>query len=143
MSEIEAVPNQYIVVFKDDTPEDVCRQHYEWAQSVQTVACAARDEGDDGPELTGVGEQFKIDTLTGYIGSFDESTKNDIQSRDEASPTYPSPLEGNLADWWDIGRLHRAGLHCFYVYQRDAEARPVMGAWSHLERQKAQRPASS
>ena len=96
MSEIsaEAVPNQYIVVFKQHMPEDMCQQHCEWAQAAHAEASAARAESD-GPELTGVGEQFSFETLSGYIGSFDESLKNKIEAREEASlisPHFRSPL---------------------------------------------------
>ena len=101
MSEISAaaIPNQYIVVFKQHTPEVVCQQHCEWAQSAHTEAAALHAESD-GPELTGVGEQFSFETLKGYVGSFDESVKNEIEARQEASlaslyPPYPLyPLGG-------------------------------------------------
>ena len=87
MSEItEAIPNQYIVVFKQHTPEEICQEHCKWAQSAHTDAAAARAESD-GPELTGVGEQFNLDTFTGYVGSFDEILKNQIEDREEASLT--------------------------------------------------------
>ena len=88
MSEItaESVPNQYIVVFKQHTPDELCQQHCEWAHSTHTEAAALR-AASDGPELTGVGEQFRIDNLTGYVGSFDESLKNEIAAREEASLT--------------------------------------------------------
>ena len=82
----ELIPNKYIVVFKQHTPEDVRQQHCEWAAAAHTEATAARAESD-GPELTGVGEQFDFDTLTGYFGSFDENLKNEIEAREEASLT--------------------------------------------------------
>ena len=98
MSEIsaEAIPNQYIVVFKQHMPEEARQEHLEWAQAAHTEAAAARTESD-GPELTGVGEQFNIGTLNGYVGCFDENLKNEVASRDEASPTSAlSPLQGRL-----------------------------------------------
>lgn len=90
MSEIttEAIPNQYIVVFKQDTPEDKCTEHCEWAQSRHTEAA----------ELTGIGEQFSLGTVAGYVATIDENLKNEIEARGEASPTSPplSPLGGIL-----------------------------------------------
>ena len=87
-SSAKAIPNQYIVVFKQHMPEDVCQQHYEWAQSAHNEAAALRAE-NDGPELTGVGEQFNLETFTGYVGCFDDNLKNEIESKEEASPTSP------------------------------------------------------
>lgn len=87
----EAIPNQYIVVFKGHTSEDACQQHCEWAQSRHSEAAALRAESDE-PELTGVGEKFNFETLTGYFGSFDENLKSEIESRDEASPLHSSHL---------------------------------------------------
>ena len=136
MSEItaQATPNQYIVVFKQHTPEEVCQQHCEWAQSAHAEAAALRAESD-GPELTGVGEQFNIETLIGYVGSFDENLKNEIQSREEASSTPAfSHLEGHRrTDSFDIGRLRRARLRASHLRQRDAEPRPVVGSCPSLE----------
>ena len=72
----------------------MCQQHCEWAQSAHTEAAAARAESD-GPELTGVGELFNFDTLTGYVGYFDENLKNEIEAREEASLT--SRLSSSLS----------------------------------------------
>jgi oryzin len=84
----EVIPNQYIVVFKQHAPEDVCQQHCEWAQSTHTEASALRAESD-GPELTGVGEQFNFENLSGYVASIDENLKNEIEAREEVDYVEP------------------------------------------------------
>ena len=93
----EAIPNQYIVVFKPHTPKDVRQQHCDWAQSAHSEAAAFRAESG-GPELTGVGEKFEFNTLTGYVGSFEENLKNEIEAREEASLTPITPLFLFLGD---------------------------------------------
>ena len=98
MSEISAstIPNQYIVVFKPHTPEEARQQHLEWAQSAHSEAAALRAESG-GLELTGVGEQFNVETLAGYVASIDQNLRNEIESREEASLYAPSPFY-RLAD---------------------------------------------
>ena len=94
MSEIttEAVPNQYIVVFKQHTPEEVFQEHIQWAEAEHAEA-AARHAESDGPELTGVGETFVFPDWFGYVGSFDESLKAEIEAKDEARAIHP-PTNG-------------------------------------------------
>lgn len=84
----EVVPNQYIVVFKQHVPEEVCQAHCEWAHSTHTEAAALRAESD-GPEITGVGEKFAFESLNGYVGSFDESLKNEVEAREEVDYVEP------------------------------------------------------
>jgi cerevisin len=93
MSEVaaETIPNSYIVVFKQHTPEEVCEEHCQWAQSAHSEAAAMRAESD-GPELTGVGEKFDLPTLNGYVGSFDDSLRAEVEAREEASNPPPLPL---------------------------------------------------
>lgn len=96
MSEMsaEAIPNQYVVVFKHHTPEDARQQHYKWAQSAHSEAAAALRVASGGPELSGVGEQFNIETMFGYFGCFDEDLKNEIESKEEVSPTSDHTFGG-------------------------------------------------
>ena len=93
MSEISAnaIPNQYIVVFKPHTPEEARQEHLEWARSAHSEATALRAESG-GPELTGVGQQFNVETLAGYVASIDPNLRSEIESREEASPYAPSPI---------------------------------------------------
>lgn len=84
----EVIPNQYIVVFKPHAPEEAVAQHVEWAQSTHTESSALRAESD-GPELTGVGEQFNIENFSGYVANIDESLKNEIEARDEVDYVEP------------------------------------------------------
>ena len=97
MSEMsaEAIPNQYVVVFKHHTPEDARQEHYKWAQSAHNETTALH-AASGGPELTGVGEQFNIETMFGYFGCFDEDLKNEIESKEEVSLPPPTPLGGYL-----------------------------------------------
>lgn len=92
MSEItaEAVPNQYIVSFKRYTPEELFQEHIQWAQAAHAEAAAQRAGSDEG-ELTGVGETFTFPDWFGYVGSFDESLKAEIEARDEARAAHPTP----------------------------------------------------
>jgi len=80
----EVIPNEYIVVFKQHLPEDVCNEHCEWAHSTHTSACAVRT-ADDGPELTGIGERYNFENLNAYHANIDESTKNEIEAREEVA----------------------------------------------------------
>lgn len=67
----EAIPDQYIVVFKHHTPEDVLQQHCEWVQSRHAEAATLLAESG-GPKLTGVGEQINFEPFTDIL---DASTK--------------------------------------------------------------------
>ena len=98
MSEItaEAVPNQYIVMFKQHTPEEVFHEHIRWAQAAYSEAAAQRAESD-GPELTGVGETFAFPDWFGYVGSFDESLKAEIEAKDEVRAVH-HPNREYIAD---------------------------------------------
>jgi cerevisin len=78
----EAVPNQYIVVFKEHTPDQVCQEHREWAQAAHVQAAALRGESD-GPELSGVGKTLSFPTWSGYVGRFSDALKSEIEKRDE------------------------------------------------------------
>ena len=99
MSEItaEAVPNQYIVVFKRHTPEEVFQEHVQWAQAAHAEAAAQRAESD-GPELTGIGETFNFPDWFGYVGSIDESLKAEIEAKEEVRAAHPNPPRGCVAD---------------------------------------------
>jgi hypothetical protein len=86
----ESVPNEYIVVFKQHVPNEVCQDHCQWVQSAHTKSLAARGDSDEGPDVKGLGELFNFPTLTGYVGSFDESLKDEIEGKDEVSTLHLS-----------------------------------------------------
>jgi hypothetical protein len=90
MSEIspEAIPNRYIVVFKQHIPDEVCDEHFEWAQAAHLAGAALRAESD-GPDLTGVGAKFNFPTLSGYVGSFDGTLMSEIEGREEVRSKPP------------------------------------------------------
>jgi hypothetical protein len=106
MSEItaEAVPNQFIVVLKQHTPDEVVQEHIQWAQAAHAEATALRAESD-GPALTGVGERFEFPDWNGYVGNFDESLKAKIEAREEAS-IHPHRRAGLADRERDIYRSH-------------------------------------
>ena len=89
---VESVPNQYIIALKCCTPEEVFQEHIQWAQAAHSKAAAQRTESDE-PMLTGVGKTFAFPDWYGYVGSFDESLKAEIEARDEVRAVHPPQRE--------------------------------------------------
>jgi len=87
----DAIPNEYVVVFKQHIPEDVCVEHCDWAHSAHTEASALRAESD-GPELTGVGDKFNFEGFNAYVASIDESLKNEIEAKEEVAYVEPNQV---------------------------------------------------
>ena len=77
------IPNQYIIVFKSDIPKDRCQEHCQWATELHTQRISARSADSDAPETSGVLHHYSFPTWNGYAGSFDEDSKNEIESREE------------------------------------------------------------
>jgi len=77
------VPNQYIIVFKPEVPKARCQEHCQWATELHAQRISARSTDSEAPETTGVLHHYSFPTWSGYAGSFDEDSKNEIETREE------------------------------------------------------------
>ena len=77
------VPNQYIIVFKPEVPKERCQEHCQWATELHAQRISARSADSEAPDTTGVLHHYSFPTWNGYSGSFDEDSKNEIESREE------------------------------------------------------------
>jgi len=83
------IPNQYIIVFKSDIPKERCQEHCQWATELHTQRISARLADSDAPETSGVLHHYSFPTWNGYAGSFDEDSKNEIETREEVDFIEP------------------------------------------------------
>ena len=80
----------------------------------------SRSKSDE-PEHTGMGKLLSFEILNGYVGSFDESPKKEIEVSQGAGitslqPVPPLlPLVGHIPELpVDVGRPRRAGIRCLF-----------------------------
>jgi hypothetical protein len=77
------IPNNYIVVFKANTPHDKCDAHCTWASEVHGQKVYSAEEGD---HYHGIKCQYRLPNgWTGYSGSFDDDLIKQIEATDEVS----------------------------------------------------------
>lgn len=75
------IPNNYIVIFKYQTPQDKCEAHCTWAHELH---CQRVSTSAYGASLTGVNHRYNLPNgWSGYSGSFDETLKKEIEETDE------------------------------------------------------------
>ncbi|PWW74204.1 subtilisin-like protein [Tuber magnatum] len=83
------IPNQYIIVFKPEVPQARCQEHCQWATELHTQRVGARSADSEEPETSGVLHHYNFPTWNGYAGSFDEGSRNEIESREEVDFIEP------------------------------------------------------
>lgn len=79
----EAVSDNYIVVFKDNTDDDVITAHIATTNHLHRNRLVRRDDAS----LVGLKKQYAIGGFKAYSGAFDSSTIDQIKNTTEVSST--------------------------------------------------------
>lgn len=97
--EANAIPDAYIIKFKDHVGEDDASKHHDWIQSIHSNGEQERLElrkrsnifgGDDA--FDGLKHTFKIgDGFKGYAGHFHESVIEQVRNHPDVSFAQPLP----------------------------------------------------
>lgn len=94
--EANAIPDAYIIKFKDHVGEAQAEKHHDWLQSVHSSGEQERLElrkrssifGSD-DVFDGLKHTFKMDGFKGYAGHFHESTIEQVRNHPDVSSTVP------------------------------------------------------
>jgi hypothetical protein len=87
------IPNNYIVVFKEDTPHDKCDAHCAWASEIHSQKVYT--DAEDVEKYHGIKHRYKLaNGWSGYSGSFDDDMIKELEDTDEVSCEMSSPFWG-------------------------------------------------
>lgn len=89
---VQTIPNNYIVVLKDNVSTNDFEAHREWVTAVHHERLARRGTTNVG----GMRHTYKYG-FKGYAGSFDEETIQEIANRDDVSFSQITP--SLLSSW--------------------------------------------
>lgn len=121
--EADAIPDSYIVKFKDHVDEAAVTNHHSWIQNIhdegeqQRLELRKRGLSDVAELFSGMKHTFSIgDAFKGYAGHFHESVIEQLRNHPDVSPpdsrrAGPDPSSTSLLTSVSTGRVYRA-RHC-------------------------------
>jgi len=116
------IPNQYIVVFKDNVSASAAEKHRDWVTATHHSALKKRsflsDFTDSLWQPTGLKHTFELPSFLGYAGSFDESTLDEIRKHPDVAYVEKDSIVHTMEDAttqspapWGLARIsHRDAL---------------------------------
>lgn len=108
-SNAEAVPNSYIIKFKDHVSQSGAVEHQSWVQHIhaksndERLELRKRGEPMVETDLHGLKHTYMLNGFLGYSGHFDEATIEEVRRHPDVSLSFSSSFRCPPAPAWPGG----------------------------------------